>query len=172
MSVLGRKTRIKHINTRNKEPENKDIEIKLNKEDIKYLLPVLKEVIKTVHPPSSLLVEIFYFIYQHAEELAQIIELMKEGNYDEALKIAIQIVGEELAVQLLGYIRDYFMEDLIDEMVESVITPIKDEKTKEISKKVTQGTITGVTESLNEQIVDKLLEQTKDKDEENENENK
>ena len=153
---MGRYKREKHVN------QEMDItynDPKISSEEIRNLLPILKEVIKEVYPPVWMSIELAYFIYENSEELIGILNCLKNGDPNEAIELAKKIFAREAVEFVLGYIYSFYSEEYVNSLSDSVSSSVKGDTNKEIVKRITQGTIDGMAELVNEKISDKIVEE-------------
>ena len=150
---MGRYKKIKHVGY---EKNNAYDEYKITSDDVKYLLPILKEVIKKVYPPVWMPIETAYFIYEHSEE---IIGILNCDDSNERIELIKKIFMSEAVQFVVNYIIKYCSEDFINSLSDDFSSSVKEDSKKELAKKLTQGTFDGIAESVSEKISDVIMKE-------------
>ncbi len=133
----------------------------LKKSDLKdFLIPVIKEIGKTIYPPVAVPIELLYQVYKHAGAIKEVSAAVMRGDYNQAIKVVAKEVVKEGADAMLGSAMSPQVTAASNQLADNVQKNLEtDEKGKEIVGNVLKGTVKGVAEASRDKLVDKTVDE-------------
>jgi len=167
---MGRKRKKKHPSTRHAgdSSEESNSQSKLadankfphvTKSDINdILIPVIKEIGKSVYPPAALPIEILYQVYKHADAVKEVGSAILKGDYEQAAQIAMEETGKEAGETILATA----VKPLVDKTA-AVAADVSNslpsnQQGRELAGKIARGAVKGTSEAIEDKVVKKAVE--------------
>jgi hypothetical protein len=128
----------------------------LKKEDLEYLLPIIKEIGKALYPPAAIPIELLYQLYTHADTIKEVASAVMKDDYKKAAEVVGKEAAKDMAESTLGKIEAPAVDKASDLLAENTTKNIEGKLEKETTSRVVKGTTKGAVESANKKIVDEI----------------
>lgn len=131
----------------------------LKKDELEYVLPIVKEIGKALYPPAALPIEILYQLYTHADTIKEIASAVVEGNYEKAAKVLGKEATKEVAETTLKKIENPIVDKASDSLSETAAKNVEGKLEKETTSRVVKGITKGAVESANKKFVNDITDE-------------
>jgi len=132
-----------------------------SKDVVDVLLPIIKEIGKTVFPQAAYIIELGYQLYTHWEVYKKVKKLLEEGKVEEAKKIIKKEAVKDAVKVSLSQVENPVVDSIVTQAVS--ILEEKDIVDNKVEKGVAEGAVKGTIKQPFDKINEKMGKKVADK---------